>query len=571
MYRQRKVFRRFVEYGWAELNAGRGETAAAYAQIAADYGWFNHPGLFASQRLERLLKILAYELERPASPVRPQERPTRVLHVLTAAYDIGGHTRLVWRWMASDHDRSHSVVLTSQREFRPDKYQAPPAELVDAADRGGGQLFELTDGSEGVLKRAQALRDIAVDFDVVVLHIHPWDAVPAIALHGVDRPTVIFMNHADHVFWIGVSVSDIVAHIREESGVVSQQFRGVEAARNYVLPLPLVARRGGFSSDEAKRQLAIPDDAVVLLSAGAPHKYKTTTGPHFVDMLLPILETHPNAVLLVVGPSDGTPWREANAKSGGRVRLYGLREDIDLFLAAADIFLNSFPLGSLTTALEAALHGIPIINYEIPGTTFVRSSDLAFADPSIHQTSPEGYVGEVGRMIVDEERRRTVGGATGDNVRRWHCGEGWRERLETLYERVRWVDPAPTTLDVDDDRDLAEADYSVHQFHAMTRYWEHFAEARLIRHARFMPNDRRLMLAARTRKLVKLIPPIDIRTRGHLERPRRYVAADPVYPAGWSDFSKGLVRLAGTQTGDLARGFARRYRRPLSRRGVASL
>jgi hypothetical protein len=59
-----------------------------------------------------------------------------------------------------------------------------------------------------------------------------------------------------------------------------------------------------------------------------------------------------------------------------------------------------------------------------------------------------------------------------------------------------------------------------------------------------MPMDRRLVLAARTRGLAKLVQPIDIRTRGHLERPRRYVAADAVEPADWPVFIKAVLGAA---------------------------
>jgi hypothetical protein len=364
---------------------------------------------------------------------------------------------------------------------------------------------------------------------------------------------VVFMNHADHVFWLGVGVSDMVAHIRDESAVVSQRLRGVSASRSCVLPLPLVPRAAPFSREEAKRRLGIPRDGVVLFSAGAPHKYKATTGPHFTEVVLPILEKHTKAFLVVVGPANGAPWEESSARTGGRIRLYGLREDIDPFIAAADIFLNSFPLGSLTTALEASLQGIPVINYEMPGTMFIRSSDPAFVDPSIHQTSREQYVAVIGSMIRDEERRNAMGRATREHVLRWHCGESWRELLEDLYDNVHRVGPASGAIDVDDDRDLDEADYAVHQFHSLTRYWEHFAEARLIGHARYMPADRRLVLGLRARQLAKEIPPLDIRTRGHLERPRRYVAGDPVFPADWSDFLRVSLRTAKTQTRSLAR------------------
>jgi hypothetical protein len=203
--------------------------------------------------------------------------------------------------------------------------------------------------------------------------------------------------------------------------------------------------------------------------------------------------------------------------------------------------------------LEAALQGVPVISYEMPGTNFIRSSDPAFTDDIVHQTTPEGYVAEVSKMIEDERRRQRVGRAMRESVLRWHCGEGWKELLEGLYREIGRVGRVAGTVDVEDEREVDEVDLALHRFHATTRWWRYFAESRVIAHARFMPPERRLVLAARTRKLVKHIPSIDIRTRAHLERPRRYVAADAIFPADWPVFLKTVGRTVKNQARDFAR------------------
>jgi hypothetical protein len=545
--RQRETFQRLLGYGCVELEHGRGESAGVYAQLAADYAWHNHPGLFASARLEQLLRSLAGQLPSRVARPRAQGSRTRVLHVLTAAYSVGGHTRLALRWMLADADRSHSVLVTSQTEFSAGQHQPVPRELLDTVAETGGDVFELNDRADGILARAQTLREVAADFDFVVLHIHPWDAVPAIALDVVERPPVLFMNHADHVFWTGASVGDLVLHIRDESVPISERFRGLAVDRTFVLPVPLVPRSVAVSRREARRRLGMREDSVVLLSVGSAHKYKTSSGPHFAEVALRVLERYPEAVLVVVGPSNGTKWRQADERSGGRVHVFGPRDDLELFLAAADVFLNSFPLGSLTTALEAALNGVPVVNYEVPGTTFIRSSDRALTAEAVHQRTLEGYVDQVSAMIADETTRRTMGNSLRESVIRWHCGDGWKAMLEDLYGRVRRVGRTDGIVDVDDRRDLDAVDYAVHQFNVTTRYSRTFSEARVIDHVRFLRPDQRLLSAARMRRTVGLTRWPDAHSHALLDVPRRYVAADPLRPAPFGVFIHACLEALKTK------------------------
>jgi len=128
--RQRAVFLRLIAHGASELDKGRNETAAAYAQIAAHYAWHNHPGLFASPSLEALLRSLARMLPNPV-PASP--RTAGVLHVLTTALPVGGHTRLVWQWIRNDPERRHSVVLTGQTGLNRSRQPIDiPGQLIDA-------------------------------------------------------------------------------------------------------------------------------------------------------------------------------------------------------------------------------------------------------------------------------------------------------------------------------------------------------------------------------------------------------------------------------------------------------
>src|SRR5919109_4159821 len=90
--------------------------AAVSAQIATLYASYNHHGAFVSAKLEEILRTIGNRTTEEVLPVNGRTRNDgavkRVLHVLTAAKDVGGDSRFVWRWIQRDSERSHSVALT---------------------------------------------------------------------------------------------------------------------------------------------------------------------------------------------------------------------------------------------------------------------------------------------------------------------------------------------------------------------------------------------------------------------------------------------------------------------------
>lgn len=100
---------------WAQRKP---DIAAGLAQHAAHFAWFNGIGQMVSRELEDLMLEIGLEHlpPEPMPPARPEATPSpqKVLHILTTAYGIGGHTRLARRWIEHDAGRTHSLALTQQ-------------------------------------------------------------------------------------------------------------------------------------------------------------------------------------------------------------------------------------------------------------------------------------------------------------------------------------------------------------------------------------------------------------------------------------------------------------------------
>jgi hypothetical protein len=416
------------------FGAGRHEDAAAAAELAGRLAWMNHPGVFASARVEDVLTAIAAErFSWPAPALAPTDGPQRVLHVLTEGYDTGGHTRLAWRWMLEDDEREHSAVLTRQRVPMPEP-------LAAAVRDRGGELLTLPPTAQ-LLERAAALRALALTFDVLVLHPHPDDPLPLLALSAGARPPIVVENHADHTFSLGRALADAIVSPRPVGDLLASTRRGIPAERSAVLEVPLSGvEPGAVDRAAARRELGLPDDVPVLLTVASHYKYEPVAGIHLLDVVEPALRAVPDALLLAVGPHDVDRWAAAREATGGRVRALGRKSDLAPYYAAADGYLESYPFSSLTAVSEAAAHGTPVLAFA-PDAGEAEIYGSRATDGWQRAHTPADYAERLIELLTDAAARERWGRAAKDVVAGARDGAAWRERVEELYARAARLGP----------------------------------------------------------------------------------------------------------------------------------
>lgn len=429
---------RLVETARRHLRRGRLDDAAAWAQIAGHYAWMNHTGLFASPALEELLGELGARLPAPPSP-RPRARADReVLHVVTQCYQTGGSTQAIACWMEQDGDRHHRVCVTRQRG-------APPPDKIVSRLDAPSDLIRLDTRRGGLMARAARLRALARQSDLVLLHLHPYDVVPVIAFAGAaDLPPVIYVDHCDHVFWVGTSIATVVMHMRDSGRDLAGARRGIDAARSLVVPRPLRPTGRTVDRREAKRQLGIDPDRVLIVTAADGSKYRPVGSPGFLDIVVPVLEEHQNALLHAAGPSPDADWSAASDKTGGRLRALGTLPDVRLLQEAADVYIDSYPFSSLTSLLEAGSLSVPAVTYRgHPADCGVLGADTRGVDEHmVRAADPAEFKRELGRLIADPDLRCHLGEQTAGAIRATHTGRGWLTAVEDLYRAAAAAPPA---------------------------------------------------------------------------------------------------------------------------------
>jgi glycosyltransferase involved in cell wall biosynthesis len=445
----REEGRNFIPQNFAMFNSllteaknlvqqGQYDAAAVYGQIAANYAQLNHCGFFTNPELENLLLIIgktAIQANHSQQKKLVSKKCTKILHVSTNISSIGGISRLMGRWIKQDQERSHSVALTRQVA------ENIPQNLKDAVSESQGQIYLLNEQIGGIITRAKRLREYAADADLVVLHTWEHDVVPTIAFAEREQsPPIIYVNNGDHWFWVGASICDILVNLRESGQVLSRQRRGIESQRNLVLPTILEPISRKLSRLEAKQQIGLDPNSILLLSIARSVKYKTVGEVNFAEAHLSLLKKYPNAILIVIGAGDsGEDWSEAIALTQGRIRVLGETKDTATFYQAADIYVDSFPFVSITSLLEAGSYGVPLVSrypYDSDNCGVLGSDMPGLADNLIRVRDIEEYTQVLAELFEDETFRLSLGETTRSKIAANHWGENWQQILESVYHQA---------------------------------------------------------------------------------------------------------------------------------------
>lgn len=436
----------------ADLRTGNLEQAARWCEIAGRLAeTFGH-SFFSNNGIESVVGILGRSIGAPAEASSYQAKdenshPANWLHVLTEAYSTGGHTALCRRWIECDSSSDlHSALITNQEAC-----EADPALQAVIKNRRGNLTF--LDAKATLLSRAIKLREYSRRFDVVVLHIHMWDPIAPIAFGVSGGPIVLFVNHADHLYWIGASIADLVLNIRPSGEILCDANRGCNRLAR--LPLPLSAQaplKNPHAKTLAKLKLGFRNTEIVFLTVGSAYKFEPTKDISFFETAKKLLEAVPNARVIAVGPSPNDKrWRELHEATAGKATAVGRQLDLSIYFDAADIYLEGFPFGSLTALLEAGLMGLPVVLAPACCPLPFRSDDFG-----LEMTPPRDdfeYIFQAKAFANNAKLRISSGLALRSDLHDWHCGDGWNSKLHVirntalhLGEHRTWIIPKISPL-----------------------------------------------------------------------------------------------------------------------------
>jgi len=483
-----RLFKRTVKRASSALVRDNLASAIVWAKIAAHFAFIRHPGVYADSELESLLLDIARRIDQQPPDVsgafylkaKPKNfGKMRFLHVLTESYDTGGHSSFVARWIENTCENSvHSMITTAQ-------HSELSVSLQNAVAKSGGWYCSLTELSVDLVEQALLLRLLARNWaDIIVLFIHPFDPLPIVAFGIEGGPPVILCNHADHAFWLGNTIADVTVDYHSSATKLNQNRRGIKKAK--LLPIPLTKKEHIAQSNKMREQLGFSEQDVILLTVGRFEKFYPFGGYDFLEVMVQFLEKHPKVKLVAAGPKYRGRWKEASAGVENRIQALGTLEHSELenYYAISDVYVASFPCGSGTALLEAAMHSLPIVGLHIEKLPHLSlEDDVGFKKLKVHQTSIDDFLQalEFAVLNVHSNQQKNRAETIKRNIEKEHCAPDWNNYLDTILQSLPSQHAIYAPQSLEKETDYTDVYWEVLSAHMMTNEQPQHSLNRLIR------------------------------------------------------------------------------------------
>jgi len=350
----------------------------------------------------------------------------RVLQVIAPPKRLktGGAANVVANLSASLAARGHKVIVASTAG-RPFTLRLAELGLDVRAVALTGKLNPFA---------ALALANLARAESIQILHAHLSTAAVAASLAGriARLPVAVTVHGMTHAFYCRlanrvIAVSQAVCQHMVQRGIAPDR---VVVVRNGVD----IERFSSLPTRECARQLlGLPADARVVgtvgrLSEAKGHRYLLEAGAGLKSRF-------PQLRVLVVGEGEALAAlvrRTRSLQLEGRVVLTGYRQDIDVVLAALDIYVQpSLEEGLGLAVMEAMAAGLPVVVTRVGGLPELVENGrtgLLVAPGDARALSDA-----IGLLLSDDELRARLGEAARTHVRAHH---GWgkvAEQVERVY------------------------------------------------------------------------------------------------------------------------------------------
>ena len=330
---------------------GNIEEKISTIEIIAEFNWAYHTGRYSSGSIDSFINQITSEINEIKLQAGDNISAVKFsAFIATKLYDTGGHTRLLENIAKYEKSRSSAnilIVCDQTFEKLPQRIQALTHNLFD-------KIICL--GDKGSLDKIKVIRDRIFESDRVYNFQHPDDAEPSIALNFEERPFTIYVNHADHVFWLGAKYCDCVLNIRPFAKDITIHRRN-DKVPSIILPVKIDLNKKLLEKKEARAILRINDDEIVLLTISVFSKVIPDRNYNFFKTIKKVLSINEKIKYYFVGITAEEYEKITKESVPDRLVCMGLVEDPSIYQCAADFYLEGMPINSLTALIESAYAG----------------------------------------------------------------------------------------------------------------------------------------------------------------------------------------------------------------------
>lgn len=432
------------------FNSGLYDECCYYISKVANFCWLSFSGYYTAYRLEKILQNISVKTLNP-SIQKKSTTEGKKLHIFSELYDVGGHTRLMLNWIKKDQKSRHSILSTRQG--------AEKVETILKSLNFQENIEEKFYLEGSFIEKSKKLLDIVLreNYDQIILHIHPDDIIPVLALsHPSASTPVLFLNHAEHTFWLGASVLDLLIQIKKENIETDSERRSIEKESQFLLPIPV-------KSDVLPK---VKNDNVVLLSIGSEYKYTPRFGYNFFKEVHSVLSRFENVVCYLVGvPADNQFYKEYEHP---RLICVGPQKNIDYYHQIADIYLEGFPFASFTAMLETSLQKVPFVLQYSP-----EDNMILFTDENIdfikYPKDVDEWHTQLNKLITNADYRKSLQKQQYEYVYAQYSEESWLNYLKDIDDKAKTINH--TVLFHDDKFFQGEEEKKLLKYHPTKFYY----------------------------------------------------------------------------------------------------
>lgn len=400
------------------------EDCIDYIELTAVFAWLNFSGFYKLHSLEKILIEIGKTLkpfEKKASKTDLKEK--NILHICTDIKKVGGHSALLFNWIRLDSENKHTVIAIAQ--------DLEDVENVAFSYNEKNQAKLISLKHQPKLQKAEELKQYIAngDYDYIVLHTNPNEVIPVLALSDENIKTpVLLLNHADHTFWLGTTITDILIQIRESNISLDKQRRNI--SDQSVLPIPLK------SPDFIKNyETGNHNDQINIISTGSLYKYTPNENYNFYEEILTIAKKHSNVKINIVGVDKSSVF--AKQYQHPNINYLGVLnpEELNQIENKMDIFLEGFPLPSFTALLQAAQKKIPFVLHYNPLSSLKLFND----DKShgiIYPKNKQEWRNLVSDLIENFNTRKEIAEKQYNLVEKLYSENAWKNLLKNIYQKA---------------------------------------------------------------------------------------------------------------------------------------
>ena len=402
-------------------------TKLKLARYYSTYCWENRVGIFQDIEFENELIKISKD-NNVNTKYLGNNFNGKTLHIVTEIYSSGGHTRVINNWIKFENKNQDLLIINSEKN-------QIESWLLNTIKISNGNLIFLE--SKDTLDKAKELLNIAKNYKRIILHVHPNDIVPILAFGNSDIiKRIYFYNHADHTFWLGLTINKCVLDLSCGGKELSIYKRGI--INSEVLSIPLEQNQKenkviDIEIDKIYKLYNIKKNNKVIFSMAIGYKYDTILDYNFfefLEKLIPFLIKN-NIYFLIAGPSlKKRKWKKFYEASNKKIIPLGIlsKEEVKDIWKIVDLYIDSFPINSYTCLLEAISNNIKCFSLKTP------ISDLDCLK-EIKVNTIESLIKEIEKFFIYENNYKEENMRINNNLKKIHYKDGFLNNLKQIYSK----------------------------------------------------------------------------------------------------------------------------------------